>query len=239
MKRTRTERRRQALGFTLIEVLLATAAFAIVLVAINAVFYGTLRLRNKATAALDESLPLRHAVTTLQHDLVNLVLPGGTISGSFQTVAITNSLAGQASPDFYTTGGVIDETSPWADVRKVSYALVSSDDKTVSGMNLVRAVTRNLLPAASYEQPVTEWLMGGVQSLTFSYFDGSQWRAWWDSTAADPVSGQTNTLPQAIKVQIHLAAQQTDRQVALLAPVELIAPVLVQARGSESTGGSQ
>src|SRR5436309_5204412 len=67
-------------AFTLIEVLIAAAAFAIVLAAINAVFYSALRLRNKTAAALDEALPLQQAVAIIKRDLANIVVPGGTLS---------------------------------------------------------------------------------------------------------------------------------------------------------------
>ena len=50
-------------GFTLLELLLAVAAFALVLAAINGVFYGALRLRNKTVAGFDDSLPLQPAAT--------------------------------------------------------------------------------------------------------------------------------------------------------------------------------
>src|SRR5947207_14101285 len=49
-------------GFTLLELLIAVAVFAIVLAAINAVFYGALRLRNKTTEAIKEALPMQQAL---------------------------------------------------------------------------------------------------------------------------------------------------------------------------------
>jgi hypothetical protein len=33
-------------------------------------------------------------------------------------------LPGRASPDFYTSAGFIDETSPWAEVERVCYLLL-------------------------------------------------------------------------------------------------------------------
>jgi len=222
-------------GFTLLEVLIATVAFAIVLAAINAVFYGALRLRNKTVQSIEESLPLRHALITIKRDLANLVLPGGALSGSLQTTSITNTVAGQASPEFFTASGSIDETSPWADVQKVSYALVPSNDRR-AGLDLIRAVTRNLLPAGRMEVPAQQWLLSGVQTIGFAYFDGNQWRAWWDSTGADPTSGQTNAIPQAIKVQIQLASQEAAGR---LSPVELVVPIMVQASAGQTSGGSQ
>ena len=48
---------RSSPGFTLIEVLFAALAFAIVLAAVNAVFYGSMRLRERADEKQKESLP--------------------------------------------------------------------------------------------------------------------------------------------------------------------------------------
>ena len=73
------------------------------------------------------------------------------------------------------------------------------------------------------------------------YWDGTQWRDSWDSTIADPTTGLTNMLPQAIKVQIQLAApQSTARAFAAVAPIELVVPVTVQAptnRTAQASGG--
>jgi len=111
-------------AFTLIEVLLAVAIFAIVLAAINGVFYSALRLRRKAAEAIEQSLPVQQAVAIIKRDLQGLVAPGGTLTGPLQSgVAITSSSGGSSSMDqqggtvIYTATGIIDETSPWANVQ--------------------------------------------------------------------------------------------------------------------------
>src|SRR6266516_3779565 len=96
---------RRTPGFTLLEVLIATAVFSIVLAAASTVFYGALHLRNGATEALEQALPRQQAVAVMQRDLANLVVPGGPFSGVLQTTAITNVVGGQSSPDFYTSTG--------------------------------------------------------------------------------------------------------------------------------------
>ena len=168
-------------GFTLIEVLIAVAIFAIVLAAINTVFYSALRLRNRSAAAFDEALPVQQAVAIIKRDLANLVVPGGTLSGSLQTTTITNSVVGQASPDFYTSAGLMDDIVPWGDIERVSYLLVDSTNRA-PGMDLYRAVTRNLL-SQTQDPPVQQRLMGGVQGLVFYFYDGEQWLDSWDSAA--------------------------------------------------------
>ncbi|HYV32749.1 MAG TPA: type II secretion system protein GspJ [Candidatus Binatia bacterium] len=230
---------RPAQAFTLIEVLIATVAFAIVLAAINTVFYAAMRLRNKTAAAVDEALPAQQTIAILQRDLANMVAPGGVLSGQLQSTPVTKRLAGQTGPEFYSATGAIDQTSPWAEVQRVSYLLLDSTNRA-GGKDLVRAVTRNLLPLTAVDQPAQQWLMGGVQSMSFLFYDGAQWRDAWDSTTADTTTGQTNNLPRAIKVQLQLVAAPTTRALALPAPIELVVPVVVQAatnQVAQSAGG--
>jgi len=226
-------RRRHARGFTLIEVLIAVAMFAIVLAAINTVFYSALRLRNRSAAAFDEALPVQQAVAIIKRDLANLVVPGGTLSGALQTTTITNAVAGQASPDFYTSAGLMDNIVPWGDIERVSYLLVDSTNRA-PGMDLYRAVTRNLL-SQTLDPAVRQRLMGGVQGIIFYFYGGDQWLDAWDSVA------QTN-LPLAIKVQIQLAAQGNMPALSPSAPIELVVPVDAQAGTNQTqfaSGGQQ
>jgi type II secretion system protein J len=227
-------RRRPIAAFTLMELLIGVSAFAIVLAALNGVFYAALRLRNKTTESLDQTLPLEQALATIKQDLANL-LPPGTLAGQLQTTPTTGLSAmgllpgAQAtSPAFYTATGVIDETSPWAEEQRVTYFLAEPTNQT-RGLDLVRAVTRNLL-APIEEPPLYQRLAAGIDSLSFLFYDGADWIDSWDSTTADP------KLPLAIKVQIGLTPQPTDRLRPL--PIELVVPLEVQA-GTNQTAQAQ
>jgi type II secretion system protein J len=216
----------------LIEVLIAVAIFAIVLAAINTVFYSGLRLRNRSAESFEEALPVQRTVAVIKRDLANLVLPGGTLSGALQNTTITNTVAGQASPDFYTSAGLLDNLVPWGDIEKVSYVLADSTNRA-PGRDLYRAVTRNLL-SPNQDPPTQQRLMGGVQGIVFYFHDGNQWLESWDSTA------QTN-LPLAVKVQIQLASPGTGLASAASAPIELVVPLDVQVATNQTdlaSGGS-
>jgi general secretion pathway protein J len=237
-------------GFTLIEVLLAVAIFSIVLLSIHLVFHGAVRLRNKTTAEIEAALPLQRTLTLLRRDLSNLVLPGGILSGALQTTPTTGTqlgqagsaplatqagdLPGQSSPDFYTSTAALDDLYPWAEIQRVSYSLADPTNQT-AGRDLIRSVWRNLLPTLD-EQPEEQWMMSGVQSILFYYYDGRQWRDTWDSTT------ETNRLPGAIKVAIQLASAEGIPLTGRLAPapIELVVPILVQASTNQTqqTGGS-
>ena len=221
-------------GFTLIEVLLAVAIFAIVLAAINTVFYGALRLRNRTTQALDRSLPVQQVLTILKHDLQGIVPPGGTLSGTLKSGVATTSAMDQAGgTEIYTATGVIDETSPWPSVQKVSYSLRAPSTASVGGgKDLIRLVSRNLLPTTQ-EQVEEQWLMENVEQLQFLFYDGSQWRNTWDSTAEQTV------LPKAIKVQIDLAETDVAARSKAKTPIELVVPITVYADTNQTSTASR
>ena len=89
-------------------------------------------------------------------------------------------------------------------------------------MNLVRAVTRNLLPVNPPTVPDQKTiLLSGVQNVIFTYWDGMAWDQNWDSTQ------QTN-LPYGIKMQIFMANQGNVRGTAAGKVYELVIPVDVQ-----------
>jgi len=222
-------------AFTLLELLIAVSIFAIVLAAINGLFYGAMRLRRNTTRSIEESLPIQQTLATLKRDLQGLVAPGGILAGPLQTTTSSGLTPGVIPPGamtLYTSTGVIDETLPWADVQKVVYYLKQPDNPAGAvGKDLVRAVSRDLL--ASTPAPMEEqWLMGGVERLQFSFYDGNAWRDTWDSTTADLATAQTNRLPRAIKAQIDLAVARGEPRTR--APAEIVVPITVQARTNQT-----
>ena len=202
------------------EILIASTIMAILLVAIYSAFFGALRLRERTVDTLETSLPVEQALQTMQRDLANIVAStNGIFFGPLQTINQTNALPGQVGPDFYTSGGELDGMVPWGNVEKIDYLLSAPTNGTGGpGQDLVRAVTRNLVPVNPPPVPEEKHtLLSGVQSLTFLYYDGTQWGTVWDTTQ------QTN-LPLAIKVQIQMAARNPG-VVGLNPPLELVVPV--------------
>lgn len=234
MKLNRTTSRSSA-AFTLIEVLIAVSIFAMVLLAINSVFYGAMRLQSKTARSVDETLPLQQAVAMIKHDLEGIVAPGRVLAGPLQSgTAVVNGMSGGTA--IYTDTGPLDEILPWGDIQKVVYYLRAPQlpGATPQGKDLMRAVSRNLL-ASVEEQPVEQYLMSDVARFGFSFYDGTSWRDSWDTTTADLATGRTNVLPKAIRVQIELATKIGELQNK--APIELVVPVVVQVRTNQTTGG--
>lgn len=211
-------RLRRLKAFTLIEVILAVGIFAIVLVAINTAFFAALKLRQKTSEALERRLPLDHALSVIRRDLMNAVPPGGVLAGDFRNgnsggAASSSSKSSSAAGanrglgtaqngglDFFTSTGNLRDDAPWGDIQEVNYQLQEPADRLHTyGRDLVRTVTRNLLATAAQVADVQR-LVGNVETLDFFFFDGTQWRNDWDTTAGD------TGLPQAVRVRIQLAS---------------------------------
>jgi hypothetical protein len=150
------------------------------------------------------------------------------LTGPLQSGTATGGMLPQGATTFYTCTGALDAMLPWGDVQKVAYYLKNPDDPLhAAGQDLVRAVSRNLL-APTQGEWVEQWLMSGVERLQLAFYDGNSWRDSWDSTTPNLTTGQTNSLPTAIKVQIDLAANYGEPRAK--APVQLVVPLMAQAR---------
>ena len=224
-------------AFTLIEMLIAIAVFAVVLAAMNGVFWGALRLRNKSVESIDAALPKERALSIIRSDLENIVPPGGRFFTMFTTTGTTtnangmsmNNMPGQNSPEFTTSNGVIDDNTGWGDIQRVSYQLVVSTNGGV-GKDLMRTVTRNLLPSVQQTSD-QQSILTGVQNIFFYYHDGTIWKDTWDST------NEFLRLPRAIKVQLQMASEERGRQAP--PPLELVVSLLDAGTNSTTQVASQ
>ena len=211
-------------GFTLMEIILAIGVAAIVLVTVSAAFFAALRLRNATQDAVDNATPVDQAMTFIRRDLQCVVTPtNGTtkvLSGAFRTGSVNSSANGEpVAIEMTTATAHLNDNSPWGDIQRVTYELRDPSNRNAQGKDLVRSVTRNLLATAT-PQVEDQWMMGGIQSITFSCYDGAQWSPAWDTTGLTSIN--TN-LPAAVKVDIQPVGNQ-------LAPYEIIVPIDSVAR---------
>ncbi|HTL17724.1 MAG TPA: type II secretion system protein GspJ [Patescibacteria group bacterium] len=218
-------------AFTLVEVILAMAICAIVLVAINAVFATAVRLRDRTSAGVDEVLPVERTMEMLRRDLKSTVGPRGFLAGDFkcgaQAMGTSMGLSGEAGGaglDFVTATGQINDSAPWGDLQEVVYELKAPADKNQSGMDLVRCVNPNLL-ATTTQVPDFQPLLSHVETVEFDCFDGLQWRNTWDTS-----SGDTN-LPTAVRIRIRLVAGKGEDP-SRKAPLELLVPLSTVTRSA-------
>ena len=228
-------------AFTLIEMLLAVAICAIVLVAINGVFATAVRLRDKTSEAVEEASPVNRALDTLYRDLKAAVGPGGFLAGDFKcgaaAMGATMGLSGEAGSaglDFYTATGAINDKAPWGDLQEVFYELKAPTDRDQQGMDLVRCINRNLL-ATTTQTPEIHRLLSHVRTLEFECYDGTQWRNLWDTS-----NGDTN-LPATVRVRIQLAPRSGEQVSRETRPLELVIPLVTQTPilTNSTSGGTQ
>jgi type II secretion system protein J len=218
-------------AFTLIEMILAVGVAAIVLIAVNAVFFSALRVREAATNAVDEATPVEQAFATIRRDLQCAVTPNPnavmSLCGDFKAGNVTTlGLADNVNAEMFTATGALssDADAPWGDIQRVTYGLKKSATSSAVGKDLIRTVTRNLLSGTTPDAE-EQWMLGGVESVQFLCFDGAQWFEEWDTTSTSSVN--TN-LPTAVRVRIQMSARNGGG--ALLQPIEMLVPIDSQSR---------
>jgi len=210
-----TAKIRRAVAFTLIEMLIAVAISAMILASICAVFFGALRLRDTASDAASQTLPTDRAIDIMRNDLLAIV-PVGVLAGPMGTDASATGMLQQPLLEIFSSSAIINADDPWGDVQKVDYWLQFPTNKTgAPGRDLMRGVTRNLLPPSPI-QPTAQSLLHGVQNLQFSYYDGTNWNQTWSTTLSN--------IPIAIKVSIDFATSRGDGQVK--PPVQFLVPIV-------------
>ena len=204
-------------GFTLIEVMLALGVSAIVLAAIGGVFFDAMRLRERTSALINESLPIYQAIDVIRSDLKSAVPPVGVLANTFRDGDVMTVNGQGVGLQFCTTAGTLRSDAPWGDVEMVTYQLRDSGN---GSRDLVRSVTRNLLATATLDA-TDQLLLSNVRSMETYCFDGSSWRDNWDSTLGD-----TN-LPVAVRVSIQMASG-TSFDDANRQPYVMYVPLVVQ-----------
>lgn len=236
MRQTRHSRAGARGGFTLLELIIAMAVGAVVLLVIQTTFFGALRLHNTTHNRIETDLVMQRALGIIRRDFAGLMLPTTTTSytalaGQFQTESFS-SVGGEShgeriSPDMATTSGRIDAYNPFSEVQRVALYLAqgtNAEGGSGNTKNLVRVVTRNLLPVQETDEGEEQVLLEGVLSATMSYYDGVAWTDTWDSEA-------TSTLPRAIKLSIIMAP--TGASTTNPEPIDLVVPVYVRTTTSE------
>jgi type II secretion system protein J len=219
-------------AFTLIEMVLAIGVAAIVLIAVNAVLFTALRLRDVTADTVDAATPLDQTVTTIRRDLQCIVTPtNGTtkvLSGGFRVGDVSSAgVPETAAIEMFTATGALNANTPWADIQRVTYELRQPTDRNAVGKDLIRSVVRNLLTLTTPDVE-DQFMLSGVEDVKFTCFDGSQWQDTWDTTS--PTSVNTN-LPLAVRVDIQMSGNNNNNNNNNNSqPVEVIVPIDVQIR---------
>ena len=242
-------------GFTLLEILLASAAAALLLAAVYAVFTQAIHLRDRAAARVHDSRLRERAEKILRDDLNNALVSGGILAASL--TGGTTSAGGPAGSSlpgylkFTAANGKSSGSDVASDVQQIEYYITAPTGTNAagepnSGGVLTRAVTRDLLDATTQTTAKEEPILAGVQALQVQFYDGSNWQDSWSyaAPASTPSSGSTTsttsttstggtavtvgntTLPTAVRVDVVLAPATANGQPQ--PPIEVLVPWTTQ-----------
>ncbi|MCX7014869.1 MAG: prepilin-type N-terminal cleavage/methylation domain-containing protein [Candidatus Sumerlaeota bacterium] len=222
----------RAAGFTLLEVLSAMAIFAVILAALYSTFHTVMRVREQTYQRIEADAPNRYIEEVIRRDLACAVIPNGILAGSFLGTTQSQGDSRSDELEFYTASATLleDENLPYGDIQKIDYSLQEPDVQTTSqGWDLIRSVTRNLLPLTE-DEPEEQCLAHGVRSLGFQYYASQAWNDSWDSTAQD------NAAPEAVLARVDFQPRSSDGQTP--EPLEFIVPIDVRSSSSASSSGT-
>ncbi len=189
-------------GFTLLEMVVATAMVAVLAGSLYASLYTALKARRQALGLCDDVRRTHAALDFLQADLESAVVPNGVLAGAFEGVA-----PDQTSNDepFLSLHNVANDSGTGAGgIQLVEYSIEPSAD--AADKLLVRRVTRNLL-ATQETDPPAEVICRGIQQVTVNYFDTTAWQQEWSS------SDQDNVLPKAVEIVLAIQSFSLDQPV--------------------------
>ena len=196
-----SERRRQHAGFTLLEMLVATAMTAVLAGSLYGTLHVAFKARRSAYAAVEQVRKVELALEMIRADLESAVVPRGILAGEFLGEAASNS-AGRPSDTIvlHTVADGARDKEGTGDIRMVELACQPDEDG--QGQALLRRVSVRLL-ATQVEEPSDEVLCRGVRSFSLRYFDGIEWQDGWDSGMQD------NVLPLAVEVTLELVNEDS------------------------------
>jgi len=191
-----SSRRGQTGGFTLLELLAATAMTAVLAGSLYATLHVAFKARRTATAAIEQVRKGELSVELIRADIESAVVPEGILAGAFLGESGTDA-AGRPMDSLLlhcTADGAGGEEGA-GDIRMVQLGCEPAEGG--EGMVLLRRLTLNLL-TPKVQEPAEEVLCRGVRSFDLTYFDGFDWQESWDSGAQD------NALPLAVQITLEL-----------------------------------
>lgn len=189
-------------AFTLLEVLFATLAFAIILAAIHSVFYSSLRLRERFAKRQSTLNPQIHALQFIKRDLRAAFFSEGFRANRFFSEPIPSARFPAHRLEFFSRSGQTREETIWSDVQKVEYYLTETMDPKADTLDLVRGITRNLLTNTP-QPPIEQRLLSGLNAFHLNFFDGETWHETWDSEL------QETPLPKAVRVHLGFDSEES------------------------------
>jgi len=231
-----------AFGFTLIEILVAAFAAALILVAVYGIFQRAVKTRDHATARMHQALQRERAARLIRDDLRNAYISGGVLADTLEGGPQSEKSRFPGYLRFTTTTGRDHPDEAYGDVQQVEYYISETDTSTPENTastseaasstdsrstgTLVRALTRDLL-APTPDTADEEQILTNVKTFEVTFYDGNTWQDTWQITDTTP------DLPQAIRIRIQQAAASA--QISTPTPLEILVSLTTEPLTSSTT----
>lgn len=200
----------RARGFTLLELIVATSIFAVVIGAAYSLFEAGRNLTSQSEARAELFQTGRAALHAIEDDLKGAVMPGtafdtgfiGTDGGTpekpldkVDLVAVNchSMIPSLKSDDADLAGDKID-------LSRIAYWIEPDLTRPAHGLVRYRQTILTPVTTPTPKDEDIEEIAPEVVYLGLRYYDGSQWLDSWDST-------QTNTVPKAVEVSVFVRGE--------------------------------
>lgn len=196
-------------GFTLIELMIAIAITAFMMMTAWATTSGSTIARRNAEQVQERYLEIRIALAQMVSDL----------SAAYISSNEDQNLQERRTAFIGKDDGDVDELRfssfahrvLWADANESEQTMISyyaeSDPEERGKTNLLRRETRRLSSEGWDDEPAeVDVLLRDVQGVDFEYWDwrDQEWKDTWDSTAGD---GDRGRLPQRVRITVELESE--------------------------------
>ncbi len=212
-------------GFTLLELLVAAVAGAVLMAALVMVLGGAWRLQQQAAENEAAGLPREAAQQRLRREFQAAVPPSGLIAAPLISQTVKAGDWRHDDVQWVAAIGATNPDTPGEDLVALHYYLATG--ATVGSYNLVRTERRNALTTTDTTSAEVV-ILEGVVSFMLTWYDGQTWQDSWDSTA------QQNQLPQAVRVRVDFATVDTRQPL----PLELIVPFSMRTLSAQTAARS-
>lgn len=214
-------------GFTLLELILATAIAAMMALTLYSAMSSGFRARTSSLAQMRNIQSATIALDLVERDLQSILPASGTLSGPMLGYAMGTPGREADSIDFHCIGRDRNSDSPLSEGFRRVQIVLRTDTPTPT---LVRRVRTNLL-APVQPDAVEETLATDIVGFSVRYFDGLGWYSEWDSLL------QANALPVAIEVTVRVEETRLLGATQPYSVTRLIRlPCAVPAVETEATG---
>ena len=197
---------RRTVGFTLIEVMLATSILTVMVTLIWASFSITTKSKRRAEAISDRYHQVRLAMHRMAREISMAYLSKNDMVGTVNPR--TMFMNKRSTPIDELTFSSFAHMRMSEDAKECDQSLITyfgaPDPEDRSRMNLMRRETRRLGVEKPGEDGPAYALLEGLEGLRFEFFDANanEWREQWSTLSAD---GQPDRLP--VKIRIFLTVK--------------------------------